>query len=160
MLSLFLAIAIIVLTWIHDPMMSDPSQNASDWPPHFNLNGLPEAERRIARNLLSSLPSLRGFENDFRIALELFDYSDRHQKGWHFIAARDGAMTIFHFAKVLENMMASIGQCPTILALVDRDKFKKVRKNLRELFPRFEAVRHSVAHAGELMKDPETAESH
>jgi hypothetical protein len=78
---------------------------------------------------------------------------------WVFVAGRDGAMSIYHFAKSMEGMMAFLGQCPTVLDKVDRTKLRSARKMLRELFPDFEAVRHAVAHAGELMKDPDTFRS-
>ena len=53
----------------------------------------------------------------------------------------------------MEAATACVGKCPTVQALVNREALRSSKRLMRELFPRFEAIRHSVAHAAELAKD-------
>jgi hypothetical protein len=69
-------------------------------------------------------------------------------------------MSIYHFGKAVENISASLRECPTIRGRVDHVSRRTTLKKLRALFPEFEDMRHSVAHAGELMEDADTAERH
>jgi hypothetical protein len=74
---------------------------------------------------------------------------------WQMISARDGAMTIYHFGKVMIGIKSSIKHCPTINNSVDRAKLKSSGRLFNALFPKHEAVRHAVAHSGELANTSE-----
>jgi hypothetical protein len=138
-----------------------------DWPPKIHTEGLPEKEREAAAHIEAACLQLATFANQFRAALHLFDFVTSVEcqmvvirnpqwrvEEWKFIAAREGAMSIYHFAKALEDIMACLNKSPTVLGLVRRPEIRKARKLLRKHFPKFETVRHAVAHAGELMREP------
>lgn len=108
---------------------------------------------------------------DFEAALALFEYSGvlmatqpqsptaRWARQWQFIAGREGALTIYHLGKIIENIGANFPRCPTVLNLIDRDALRTARRRMDELFPKFVALRHAVAHAAELMRDAETTKA-
>jgi hypothetical protein len=138
----------------------------------ISMQSLSELERDATNLLKTALGQLSDHSDNFSAALSLFDFSmGELEKAtenrtahpmfrWPFIAARDGAMSIYHFGKAMEGIMASLHKCPTVLQEVNRAKLRSSRKRLRELFPNFEAVRHSVAHAGELMNDVDDLDRH
>ncbi len=144
-----------------------------DWPPSINCNGLPKAERDAASHLFGLFSSLMSYGDDFRSALALFDHCQSEiakakstgvrpsvpLMEWQFIAARDGAMSVFHFGKIFEAVNSCLGRCPTLLGMVNRPILKSARKLLRETFPNVETVRHAVAHSAELMKDRDSMEA-
>lgn len=136
-----------------------------DWP-DLNTEQLPQDERRAARWIQESLMALSGYASDFGAALRLFDESfnayavaavtgttndglARLQ-----IAARDGAVTIFNFARTVEGLKGSLfAECPTLSAHIDHNQLRAARKLLKECFPDFAPIRHAVAHAAELREE-------
>jgi len=106
------------------------------------------------------IDELEAYVNDFASALTLFDHCQAELKlkhstlspyfKWQFIAARDGAISIYHFGKTYEKLRAIIKGNPAMFSRVDEANLKESGKLLRALFPKFEAVRHAVAHAGDL----------
>src|SRR5262245_16361829 len=82
------------------------------------------------------------------------------QEKWVQIAARDGAITIFNFGKSYEAVRASLKTCPALIPFVDETKLEAAGKKLRERFPRFEAVRHTVAHAAEFHRNENQMKAH
>ncbi len=44
--------------------------------------------------------------------------------------------------------------------MIDRPKLREARKLLERLFPDFEDLRHSIAHAGELLHEPDGLKKH
>ena len=125
----------------------------------IKTESLPEAEREHAAVIGSSLDDLDGYLNNFAAALSLFDSCDNasgeagpHRGtyiSWMMIAARDGAMTIYHFGKTIDGIRQSLGLCPTLRGLVSRPSLKTAGKLFARHFPSFEKLRHGVAHAGE-----------
>jgi len=87
--------------------------------------------------------------NDLMAECNLFEQ-------WLHIAARDGAWTIYHFGKTLEQIRA---WAKPIERLLDMESQVAAGKALREHFPRFETVRHALAHSSELMR-PEVRAEH
>jgi hypothetical protein len=165
-LGLLLVVPILLRTSHERPPLRD-------WPPTIHTEGLPENEREAAAHISIAAFQLAIFANQFRAALHLFDFTTDCEaqtlafrnpqwrfEEWRLTAARDGAMAIYHFGKAMEAIMACLNECPTILALVRRDDLRKARKLLRKHFPRFESVRHAIAHAGELMERPGTYARH
>jgi hypothetical protein len=132
-----------------------------DWPT-IHVLGLPSRERKSAQKIQTSLFNLAFYAHDFSAAVALFDESYIQSareaitretgwgSNWMALAARDGAISINNFGKAMEATTAPLGGCPTVLALLDRDALKLARKLMRDLFPSFEAIRHSVAHSAEL----------
>jgi hypothetical protein len=73
---------------------------------------------------------------------------------WQFIAARDGAMAIYHFKKTMETIRGSVGVTPSLLEQVDTEKHKLASKFLDSYFPRLEKQRYLVAHSAETKIEP------
>jgi hypothetical protein len=146
---------------------SDPHRK-----PNLDWKALPQDEQDAGHHLAQAFQGLEDFTISFMAAAELFEVNlydslfqpdgayKKRALSWMWVACRDGAMSIYHFGKALEGIMSYLGQCPTVLEMTDRKLVRVARKRLRELFPNFEAVRHAVAHAGELMNDPETKRRH
>jgi hypothetical protein len=85
--------------------------------------------------------------NERRAALRLYGE-------WRFIAARDGAMALYHFGKSIEALKRNLHECPTLERIVQRDDLRAATNLHRKHFPRFEAIRHAVGHEGQLTEDP------
>jgi hypothetical protein len=80
---------------------------------------------------------------------------------WATIAGRDGAMTIYHFAKTLEAIRKfAFLDCPTFKARVDHQHLRIAQKLFAQWFPDFLHVRHAVAHSAELMKNLKSKQRH
>jgi hypothetical protein len=69
------------------------------------------------------------------------------------IAARDGAMAIYDFAKTTETLIPKLKHTPRLSSYVDHQQLRLSRKQLGQLFPHFEGIRHSVAHSAELRSE-------
>jgi hypothetical protein len=124
------------------------------------------------QNMREQFFDLAHYANDFRAALTLFDFCHEqfHKPGnercadlpydhLRFVAARDGAMSIYHFGITIEAIRSQIGKCPTLFSKLDRAKLKALGKHLRAEFPYFEAVRHAAAHLAELTETAENREA-
>ena len=135
--------------------------------PYLPIDSLPESERPAANLLQNSLYNLESYVEDLHSARVLFDFAVRklppfsepsrssdHEavRHWPFIACRDGAITLFNFAKSLDAIRGARRNVPS-LPTFDSNKLKAAWKEFRTHFPSFEAIRHGVAHAAELMKD-------
>jgi hypothetical protein len=139
------------------------TDSAPKEPPRIELDGLPNQERRHAGHIQFLLSDLAAKEQDFVDAVTLFDYcavqsarhpADSHFRRWPYVAARDGALSINNFAKIIGAIGRNFGSCPTVLALVDRDALKTANRRLGELFPNYATIRHAVAHLGETLGQP------
>ncbi len=137
-----------------------------DWPV-LDLKALPLKERAAAAHVQVSLHYLFFHARDFAAALALFD--EKHvqearaavtgKTNWgtqhKYIAARDGAMTLYHFGKTADDIGPNLKKSPTLWALVDHRQLKTARKLMRQLFPDFVEIRHSVGHSAELRNERE-----
>jgi hypothetical protein len=79
---------------------------------------------------------------------------------WMFIAARQGAICLFNLGKSMEGVRADLKKCPSLNALVDQEKVSEATRILRERFPRFEGIRHFVAHDAEFSRSRESRTKH
>ena len=68
---------------------------------------------------------------------------------WPMLAARDGAMSVYHFGVAMEGIKKSLPSYPTIDAGVDKKQIRIATNLFRKYFPRPEAIRHVVAHSAE-----------
>ena len=155
-------------------------QRWPDSPPRIWAEALPEAEQAKARNIESSLYGLRRHLDQFVHALTLLNFAgsewqrlekepgwDRKRddlactaSGWMTIAARDGAMTISHFAASMEAVKRALHRCPTLMPMVEASHFRTANRLFLARFRDFKEVRHSVAHSADLTKDRQTWERH
>lgn len=116
-------------------------------------------EQEEARIVEDHLGRLVRYAEDFSAALSLFNFCDRFDRSltgnWSFVAARDGAMTIYHIGKTMELTRAALKRAPTLAGLALRDPLSEAGKKYRSSFPTFEKMRHAVSHSSELYQNKE-----
>lgn len=150
------------------------------------LISVPIGERPLASAIIRGLRGMDSYVSDFGAAVTLFEYSNSSRidllKGssliqpvgpstlsmldsqnlyssWMMVAARDGAMSIYHFIKAMEGVKHCIHKAPTIEACFDRSVSRLATKLFNSHFPNWNEIRHAVAHAAELSETPEKLKS-
>jgi hypothetical protein len=76
------------------------------------------------------------------------------------MAARDGAMTVYHFSGVIDAIKKSQKNTPTLRALVDGKRIRAAGRQFKVHFPQFEQIRHAIAHDAEFAATPELKRKH
>ena len=114
-----------------------------------------------------SLAGMGTYLQSFRAAVALFDFAApiatplESPTGfpphdvvirWPYIAARDGAMNIYHFRVAMEAAKASAHQLQLVRDAINWTKVRAATKRFQTQFPDFEKIRHAVAHAADLGK--------
>ena len=136
--------------------------------PIINVSAFPEGARKQAVALLGLFGALSHYTDRFEYALRLFELSEGElaktlspgpkmedqdarfmHAGWMQIAARDATMTLFHFAKTIDEIRGSLRYLPTLRPLVKNDAIRVSAKLFRARFPNYLEMRHTVAHSGE-----------
>jgi len=69
------------------------------------------------------------------------------RRAWQLMAAREGALTIYHFGQALAAVAPAVRQCSSIADRVDYAALRLARKSFKAAFPSHDAVRHVVGHA-------------
>jgi hypothetical protein len=85
--------------------------------------------------------------------LELMD-------GWPVIAARDGALSIYHFRRTIDGIDETLARTPSLAGMVDAAARKSARKMFQAAFPDFTNVRDAVAHSGDKSRTKDKREEH
>jgi hypothetical protein len=129
---------------------------------------LPEVERDAAWQLSLAVNGLTKYVDAFEAALNLFDACipwtterpdlQRRFTAWQLLAARDGAMSLYHYSKIL--MGSHFKNCPSLRAYVDHRSIRKSRQVFNSAFPHIGDIRHSIAHAAELRETREKIATH
>lgn len=128
--------------------------------PHLVGGGLDsEQERSDTFAVQGQLHDLASYIDHFKSALSLLDTAQHHLStpsgdqerigvlsDWKLIAARDGAMTIFHFGDTLQLVRKTVGLCKTLLGLIDPKALKRHCDYFESQFRNFDSLRHSVSH--------------
>jgi hypothetical protein len=137
-------------------------------PPIFKLELLPEQERDPAWLLQNLVGRLAAYVRAFQTAIGLFDHADALAKTnmsddrychWRHIAARDGAMTIYHFGCVLLNG-SSMAACPSLQKLIVPSPMRTARQRFKSKFPNANDIRNVVAHDAEVFDSPKKIGQH
>jgi len=68
------------------------------------------------------------------------------------MAARDGALTIYHFGSTIDGIRKSLRSCPALSGPIDRQKLTNAGKLFEAKFPGYIAIRHVVSHYGDFSK--------
>ena len=131
-------------------------QNSQYWigPLCINPRLIPTEEHGAAFALVSSLHTVGQYVVRFHADLELFEQSrqrsreDWRAREWIFLAARDGAMTLFHFGEFIDEGIRLDG-CPTLAQRIDPKPMREARSKFSKTFPHTRIIRHSIAHDGE-----------
>ncbi|MBX9593050.1 MAG: hypothetical protein K2X46_01705 [Roseomonas sp.] len=129
--------------------------------PGLDPESLPQEERSEIFDLQIQITSLRSYVDDFLAVLTLFDAVPNLEaankmhaatiRRWSFVAARDGAMTIYHFGKALE-LVRSLKNMPTLRSLVNVTELREAGREFNSKFPLYEKIRHAVAHSAERLR--------
>jgi hypothetical protein len=129
---------------------------------------VPENEKRAVGDAGSALHIIAMTAATWASALDLYKFASSKPAGiaeanartWRFIAAREGAMQLFHLADQLHDYASMhLRDCPTMAKFVDKQMLKNAIKLLEARFPNIEAMRDSVAHWGERVSRPRTHEA-
>jgi hypothetical protein len=80
--------------------------------------------------------------------------------GWQFIAARQGAISLYNLGKAMQSIRADLKNCPSLNSIVKREELANASRTYRNRFPRFEGVRHVVAHDAEFFGPQEQRFKH
>lgn len=143
--------------------------------PRIDIIALPLEERDLGWSAGIGIESLDLYVNSFMQALSLFRFS-RGQKlvplanqamsrearseaaifsGWASVAARDGAMSVYHFMRAMEGVKACVHRAPSLKAAFNPGISREATKLFGSSFPSCEEMRHAIAHEAELSQSPE-----
>lgn len=113
------------------------------------------------------LASLGRYEHRFRAALDLFlavraetwdlireadpmlEPKQNTLSSWTNMAAREGAMSIYHFGCAAAAIAASLNTCPTLQSKIDVDAIGGARNLFEAKFPSYISMRNAIAHVAE-----------
>lgn len=79
---------------------------------------------------------------------------------WLRVAARDGALNIYHFVKTIEGIERTLAKLPAMRERIEMKNFREARRVLRAAFPDLDLLRHAIAHAGEKSSDSHSFKRH
>lgn len=115
--------------------------------------------------------NLQTFLGNFAYAAQLFQLLERGggppQVGvfggvfiqFRIIAAKEGALNIYHLGCSLDALRGQVGRCPETRGL-DAIKLREADKLFKRHFPNADTIRHAIAHAGEVWTSPARAKQH
>lgn len=150
--------------------------NAYEGPPSIARSSIPAEEMPSFLHIQTLLAELGVYERHLLLAVYLYEYGDQAAReitdfaklelalwttgGWQSIAARDGAMTIYHFGCAIDGIKNSLPASPTLNAKIDRRKLKDAGNIFESSFPGYLALRHVVAHVADFSQTLEKKTSH
>jgi hypothetical protein len=141
---------------------------------YLNLDLIHDKEKESARQF-RALGELESWTEAFRSGVGLLNYcqaeSNRaHQLGnadnasgffqWAKLAARDGAMSIYHFGRVIEGISDFLSHCPTLRNQMDGHALRSARVRFEHKFPWYIDLRHSIAHSAERSHTQQARKKH
>ena len=144
-----------------------------EWAPQIDDSSIPSCQHEALQHIVQLLGLLARLDRDFRTAVALFNASHDENSdmaraveagtmsfgdldlatdtlsGWQKMAARDGALSIYHFGQAGEAVRKSLPTCAALNAKVDHDALKVALADFRKAFNRYEAIRHVVGHVAD-----------
>ncbi len=147
-------------------------RNFDSHPPVLDVANFPEEDTRSATHINQLLVMLNYYVRCFEADVQLYEFSaeqiaqartafekDPSDKmadegleildGWPVVAARDGAMSIYHFGRTLDGLDETLAKAPNLAAKVDLALRKSARRTFKSAFRDFIGARHAVAHSGD-----------
>lgn len=142
------------------------------------IDALPPDEQNPAIMLLFNLIQGHQYAQQFAAAVGLLDFVDLEEKRllnfngptiansrnlinlWRGMAARDGAMSIFHLGATLDAIGSMTKSAPSFTGKVDAAALRSARKRLRESFPGYDNLRHGVGHLAEMTSSLKKVAAH
>ncbi len=70
---------------------------------------------------------------------------------WKAIAARDGALSLYHFCTTFESIRAA--NAPTLTKAIDHEMIQEVAYVIRGKFAGYRAIRHTVSHTADFTRN-------
>jgi hypothetical protein len=124
-----------------------------------------EDEQSIVDCIVFNRNNLSTFVENFYHAAALFELLERGGNPnagvlggeffyYRIIAARDGALNVYHFGKTLDAIKSFAPRCPAAAFTVSMIDLDNASKQFNEAFPNIDIIRHAIAHAGELNDAP------
>jgi hypothetical protein len=138
----------------------------------IDRNALPPEEHSAANSIQQNLMTLQANAEEFRQSANLYLFAHTRKLLVHEqdmrqsfemiaimkIAGRNGAVVAYSFSRIMEAINCT--KAPTIWAKADKTEKQKATKLFAKEFPSINAVRHSAAHPGELMKNADEEARH
>lgn len=114
----------------------------------------------------SNLGSLVTYVNEIEAALALFDHAGKLMTAnvdarrpdisrWQFIAARDGALQLYHFGQTLTSIDGLLSRGLSIAKHAKTDKLRDARAEFDQHFPHWWEIRQGAAHLADFSKTPD-----
>lgn len=138
--------------------------------PNFRLHKLPDGEKEEAGAIRSNIANMQDRAKAFWAGKMLFQNCSERQfldpenrpiyHQWQLCAARDCAMSIYHFGRIIEGIDESLAKCPQLRELIDGQAKRKARKKFERQFPSYIVLRHALAHSAERSKTARDAKLH
>jgi hypothetical protein len=140
--------------------------NAYEGIPQIDRSRIPAAQMAAFLHLSQLLAELGLYERRLLLAVYLYQYAQTAgwelrndwkrmefslwtTGGWQQIAARDGALTIYHFGRAIEGLRESFGACPALSSQVDHHKIRRAYKDSNQPSRTFIEIRAAVAHVAD-----------
>lgn len=139
--------------------------NIYEGPPEINRDRISQEEKPQFLHVIKLLAELNLYEREFLQAVYLYDYCQTAAQeiedfatlesslwtitGWQMMAARDGALTIYHFGRTAEGLKSSLSRCPSLNSQVDHQILRNSRNRFDAAFPDNIEIRASVAHVAD-----------
>lgn len=130
-----------------------------------------QAERELGAFVSNNLWQLGKYRSNFTSALALFDfaYSNRRDADdnlspthldWMSIAARDGAMMLYHFGMTIRSFDGMLKNAPCLAKSTDTKLLNEGKEFFEKSFADYYDVRQGVAHLADNSKTPESLQRH
>jgi hypothetical protein len=150
--------------------------NAYEGPPNIDRSRIPADQMPAFLHILTLLANLAVYERRLLSAVYLYQYSTQAAReitdfatlelslwttgNWQMMAARDGALTIYHFGSTIDGIKSSLPSCAALNAHVDHQKIRAACKLFKARFPGDRAIRHVSAHVADFSKTIAEQASH
>lgn len=116
---------------------------------------------RYVNNFTSALSLFRFCETKLFDKLQSLDHSDQQMLvNWQRIAARDGAMSIYHFFETMGAAKTCLNKCKIAAVKTNKERFKEARMIFKKAFPISQYLRNSVAHPHEFSFSQDNLRKH
>jgi hypothetical protein len=132
--------------------------------PQLYYGDLPESQDHAHQLVGHALDIMNHYVDCFESALELHDHGQwkflttkkknaRIFRHWQFIAARDGALSVYHFHWALQGLVSALNDCSYLAERLDLKTFRAARRRFEGWFPNAIQLRHAVGHSAEKTKN-------
>ncbi|MFN0043496.1 MAG: hypothetical protein ACKVSF_09840 [Alphaproteobacteria bacterium] len=152
-------------------------QNVYEGIPEINRSRIPAEQMPTFRHIVQLLANLNLYEQNLLLAVYLYEYSQSASwelrddftrlesvtwttGGWQLMAARDGALTIYHFGRAIEGLRDSFRGCPALRDQVDHNTIRQGYSEFKSAFPHFIEIRAAVAHVADFSQTTEKKARH